>query len=251
MDRSLYAQPTRALPSLFERFAPVSTQGQPVVVRRQQAFHAALFSVPIATGLGWALRSRRAGMVAGGLAAFALGALRWQMSRWFRATPAYTVDGRIGDLELRSYPSGIEARAELETRSFADALNLGFGRIACYMFGANAADEGIEMLTPVVTSIHDGVYTMSIAMPPGRTLASLPEPNDPRIVLREAPARRYAVLGFSGRFSRENVSAHERQLLREVIDLGLVTRGSVGVAMYDSPATLPLLRRNEVWLEIV
>ena len=250
MDRSLYTQPTRTLPSLFDRFAPVSTQGQAIVDRREQAFRAALLAIPIATGLGWALRARRAGVVAGGIATLALGALRWQMSRWFRATPAYTVDGRVGDVELRSYPSAIEARAELEARNFEDALDLGFGRIACYMLGANSADEGLDMPTPVVTSIHDGAYTMSLAMPPGRTLASLPEPNDPRIVLREAPARRYAVLGFSGRFSRHNVSAHERRLLREVLDLGLVTRGSVCVAMYDSPATLPFLRHNEVWLEI-
>lgn len=250
MDRSLYTQPTRTLPPVFDRFAPVSTQGQAIVDRREQAFRAALLAIPIATGLGWALRARRAGVVAGGIATLALGALRWQMSRWFRATPAYTVDGRVGDVELRSYPSAIEARAELEARNFEDALDLGFGRIACYMLGANSADEGIEMPSPVVTSIHDGTYTMSVAMPPGRTLASLPEPNDPRIVLREAPPRRYAVLGFSGRFSRDNVSEHERRLLREVLDLGLVTRGSVGVAMYDSPATLPFLRRNEVWLEI-
>ena len=190
-------------------------------------------------------------MAAGGLAALALGALRWQMSRWFCESPSYTVDGRIGDIEIRSYPGAIEARAELEARSFEEALDLGFGRLACYVFGANATDEDIDMTMPVITSIRDGMYAMSIAMPPGRTLSSLPEPSDPRVILREAPARQYAVLGFSGRFSRNNVSTHERRLLREVVDLGLVTRGSVGVAMYDSPATLPFLRRNEVMIEIV
>jgi hypothetical protein len=173
------------------------------------------------------------------------------MSRWFCQSPAYTVDGRIGDIELRSYPRCVEARAELESQRFDDALDLGFGRLACYVFGANATDEAIAMTTPVLTSIQDGVYTMSIAMPPGRTLPSLPEPDDPRIDLREAPARRFAVSRFTGRFSRENVSEHERRLLREVLDLGLVTRGSVWFAMYDSPVTLPFLRRNEVWLEIV
>jgi hypothetical protein len=172
------------------------------------------------------------------------------MSRWFCETPVYTVDGRIGDLELRSYPTQIEARAGLEARRFEEALDLGFGRLACYVFGANAADEDIRLTTPVVTSIHDGMYTMSVAMPPGRPLTSLPEPDDPRVVLREAPPRRFATLGFSGRFTRENVSRHERRLLREVLDLGLVTRGSVAFAMYDSPTTLPFLRRNEVWLEI-
>jgi hypothetical protein len=251
MDRTLYQEPMRSLPSFFGRFSPVSTQGQEVAPRRKLGFRASLLAIPVATGLGWALRSRRAGMAAGGLAALALSALRWQMSRWFCESPAYTVDGCIGDLEIRSYPSAIEARAELEARSFEEALDLGFGRLACYVFGANATDEDIDMTTPVITSIRDGVYAMTIAMPPGRPLATLPEPNDPRVVLREAPARRYAVLSFSGRFSRRNVSEHERRLLREVIDLGLVTRGSVGVAMYDSPATLPFLRRNEVMLEIV
>jgi hypothetical protein len=251
MDRTLYQQPTRSLPSFFGRFAPVSTQGQALAPHRRRALRAGLLAIPVATGLGWALRSRRTGIATGGLAALALGALRWQMSRWFTESPAYTVDGRIGDIEIRSYPSAIEARAELEARTFEEALDLGFGRLACYVFGANATDEDIDMTTPVITSIRDGVYAMAIAMPPGRTLASLPEPNDPRVALREAPARRYAVRRFTGRFSRDNVSDHERRLLREVVDLGLVTRGSVGVAMYDSPATLPFLRRNEVLLEIV
>jgi hypothetical protein len=251
MDRMLYEQPTSSLPSILGRFPPVTTQGQAVVPRRRLALRSGLLAIPVASALGWALRSRRAGLTAGGMAAFALGGLRWQMSRWFCDSPAYTVDGRIGDIELRSYPRLVEARAELEARRFEDALDLGFGRLACYVFGANAADEDIAMTTPVITSIEDGMYTMSIAMPPGRALATLPEPDDPRVVLYEAPPRRFAALRFSGRFTRQNVSHHERRLLREVLDLGLVTRGSVGFAMYDSPATLPFLRRNEVWLEIV
>lgn len=251
MDRTLYSQPTSSPPSFFDRRAPVSTQGWAAAPRRRRAFRAVLLAIPVATGIGWALRSRRAGMAAGGLAALALGALRWQMSRWFCESPAYITDGRIGALELRSYPRAVEARAELAARSFEEAIDLGFARLACYAFGANAAGEDIEMTTPVIASTRDGVYEMTIAMPPGRTLASLPEPDDPRVVLREAPERRYAVLGFAGRFSPANVGAHERQLLREVLGLGLTVQGSVGVAMYDSPATLPFLRRNEVMIEIV
>lgn len=251
MERTLYEQPAASVPSFHDQPQPVSTQVQAVVGRRKLGFRSSLVAIPLAAGLGWALRSRRAGLAAGGIAALALGALRWQMARLFWDSPIYTVDARIGDLELRSYPRLIEARAELEARRFEEALDLGFGRLACYVFGANEADEDISMTTPVVTSIQDGMYTMAIAMPQGRPLAALPEPDDPRVVLRDVPARRFAVLRFSGRFSRDNVSQHERRLLKEVVDLGLVTRGSVGFAMYDSPATLPFLRRNEVWLEIV
>jgi SOUL heme-binding protein len=250
MERMQFHEPT-PLPSIFGRIPPVSTPGQPVVGQHRQNLRAGLLTIPLASAVGWALGSRRTGLTVGGLTALALGALRWQMSRWFCNSPAYTVDGRIGDIELRTYPRIVEARAELESHSFEDALDLGFSRLACYVFGANTTDEDITMTTPVLTSIHDGVYMMSIAMPPGRSLPSLPEPDDPRVVLREVPARRFAVLRFAGRFSRDNVSQYERRLLREVLDLGLVTRGSVRFAMYDSPATLPFLRRNEVWLEIV
>jgi hypothetical protein len=250
MERTLYEPATEPLPSIYGQSLPVITQGQGVARRRKLAFRSSLLSIPISTAVGWALRSRRTGLAAGGLAAFALGALRWQMSRWFCESPAYTVDAQVGDLEIRSYAPMVEARAVLEARRFEDALDLGFGRLACYLFGANDRDEDIVMTTPVVTSILDGTYTMSVAMPPGRAIATLPEPDDPRIVLREMPARRVAALCFSGRFTRDNVSDHERHLLREVLDLGLVTRGSVGFAMYDSPATLPFLRRNEVLLEI-
>ena len=60
-----------------------------------------------------------------------------------------------------------------------------------------------------------------------------------------------AALRFRGRFTRENVASHERVLLRHVVDAGMATRGSIRFAAYDSPLTLPVLRRNEVWIETV
>ena len=251
MEPTVFSPSARELPSIFDRFPQVSTQGLPAVNQRRAAFRTGLLAIPAAAGLGWAIRSRRAGFVAGGLAAFALGALRWQMSRWFLPTPAFTLDGWTGDLELRSYPAQVEASTELHVSAFEDALDRGFARLACYIFGANAACEDISMTTPVVTTMHDGAYEMSFIMPPGRALASLPTPDDPRVLLREAPVRRCAVLSFRGRFTRENVGHHECELLQQVIIAGLAARGSTSFAAYDSPATLPFLRRNEIWIEIV
>lgn len=239
--------PVRTMPEPLAR--PV-TQGQLAPRWRKQVFRAGLLAIPLAAGLGWSLRSRRAGLIAGGVATCALGALRWQLARWFTDTPAYDVEARVGAIELRSYPTRIEARAVLAACDFEHALDLGFGRLACYLFGANAAEEDIAMTTPAITTLRDGTYTMAFVMPPGRSLASLPLPDDPRVELVEAPASRVAVLPFRGRFTRDNVAEHEEQLVETVVDLGLVTRGSIAFAGYDSPATLPFLRRNEVWLEI-
>ena len=44
---------------------------------------------------------------------------------------------------------------------------------------------------------------------------------------------------------------YERELLTQLVDAGLSARGSVAFACYDSPTTLPFLRRNELWIEIV
>jgi hypothetical protein len=173
------------------------------------------------------------------------------MGRWFLPTPMYEVEARSGDLELRNYPLQVEASTELHTPSFQDALDRGFARLACYIFGANAANADIAMTTPAITTMHDGAHAMSFIMPPGWPLTSLPQPDDPRVVLRETPARRIAALCFRGRFTAENVRRHEHVLLQGVIEAGLVARGSIMFAAYDSPATLPFLRRNEVWIQIV
>lgn len=220
--------------------------------RRKLTFLSTLLAVPAAAGVATVLRGPRAGVIAGGVTALALGALRFQMARWFSDSPAYEVLGRSNGLELRSYPMHIEARAEdIDATDFEHALTRGFGRLACFIFGANEEREDLPMTTPVVTSMRDGRYQMSFVMPPGRPLSTLPRPKDPRVVLREVPARRLAVLPFRGRFTHDNIAAHERALLERLVEAGLVARGSIFFAGYDSPATLPFLRRNELWIEIV
>ena len=103
---------------------------------------------------------------------------------------------------------------------------------------------------PVLTAMRDGRYNVSFVMPPGRTITELPRPDHVGVELREVPARQIAALRFHGRFTRDNIAAHERTLMQQLIDAGLSARGSIAFAAFDSPATLPLLRRNELWIEL-
>ena len=239
------------LPSIFEHFPRVATQPKHATKLRKTLFYAALAAVPAAVGIAAGMSSWKRGMVLGGACALALGALRMQLARWFTDAPDHVVEATIGELELRRYPIRIEASTEVDEPDLNRALDVAFNRLACFIDGHNDTRETIEMVAPVVTAMRDGRYQMRFVMPPGRELLSLPRPEDLRIALHEAPEKRIAAMRFHGPWTPENFAKHERKLLKQLVDAGLSARGSVQFAGYDSPMTLPALRRNELWIEIV
>jgi hypothetical protein len=230
---------------------PTVTQARPLVGWHRFALVAGLLVVPAAAGIAYARTRPRHGLIAGGLTALALGALRVELARWFTQEPAFRSDGRMGDLELRQCSARVEAITEIEGSALEAALDHGYGRLIGYVGGANDRRELLSRTAPVLTAMRDGRYTVAFVMPPGRELGDLPRPDHSGVTLREVPAHTIVALRFRGRFTRENIAAHERALLRHVVDAGLGTRGSIAFAAYDSPLTLPVLRRNEVWIETV
>jgi hypothetical protein len=240
------------LPSIFDHLPRPATRAHRSRAWRNLTWLASMATVPVVTGLAYArATTRRHGLLAGSLAALALGTLRLELARWFTPEPAFHPEGKLGDLELRRYDTRIEASTEVDVLSLEHALDHGYGRLARYVCGGNDADEPLRRTMPVLIAVRDGRYSVSFVMPPGRDLGSLPRPTHPGLELREIPARTIAVLRFHGRFTRDNVAAHERRLLQQLLDAGLAARGSVAFAAFDSPATLPILRRNELWIEIV
>jgi hypothetical protein len=111
--------------------------------------------------------------------------------------------------------------------------------------------ELIAMTSPVnVSTEGERSYTIAFNLPEGRTLASLPAPNDERVRLERRPRRRVAVTRFRGNYSGPRVAAQFSELLARVRRAGLGYRGSPEFAGYDPPTTLPFLRRNEIWVEL-
>lgn len=177
----------------------------------------------------------------------------------------YQVELAEGAFELRSYAPRVVAELRLDG-SFEDVGNDAFRPLAAYIGGANRTKASIAMTAPVsqestsekiamtapVTQESDGAsYRVSFVMPADQTLATLPEPTDPRIVLREEPARTMAAVRYRGTWTesryRENLA-----LLRGWIGAqGLVETGAPPVwARYDPPFMPWFLRRNEVLIEV-
>lgn len=189
--------------------------------------------------------------------------------------PPYTVETRNEGFEVRRYAPYLVAETDLPG-DFSDSRNDAFRRLFGYISGRNVAQQEIEMTIPVVTSPVDGDgdgdgggdgetiemtapvvtqtdaagRTMQFVLPSRYTLATAPQPSDPRVRIRALGERWFAVRTYSGTWSERNFRKNEIALLEQIEAAGLVVVGPSAFAAYDSPFTFWFMRRNEVMVPI-
>lgn len=185
--------------------------------------------------------------------------------------PKFEVVEAYPDFELRRYEPFLVAETEV-TGDFDEVGNQAFRILAAYIFGENRSQAKMEMTAPVnqrpaaggsekmemtapVTQRSkggdgSGTYVLSFVMPSGYSLESLPEPLDPRVLLREEPAKLIAVRSYSGRWTEANYRENEAVLQAAVEKAGLTPVSAPVYARYNSPFSLAFLRRNEVMVEV-
>jgi DNA gyrase inhibitor GyrI len=169
-----------------------------------------------------------------------------------------------GEVEVRRYAPTIVAVTEVEGEREA-ALNEGFRRLAGYIFGKNRSQAKIAMTAPVSAARSEKIamtapvsaapsgsdsFRVTFTMPGSYTLGTLPIPDDGRVRLEVEPARDVAVIRFSGWAGTRAVDAHTRALRTWAERQGLDTVGPPTLAQYDPPFSMPLMRRNEIQLEL-
>ena len=174
--------------------------------------------------------------------------------------PPFTVERRLGDVEIRRYGSRIAAETTVDADE-EGARNEGFRRLARYIFGGNTGKAKIAMTAPVaqqqgekiamtapVAAQRDAAdhWVIRFFMPADRTLDSLPIPEDDRVRLVNDAPERVAVLGFSGIPSPTSVAARTTELLTTLRANSLDPAGDPVAWFYDPPWTIPFRRRNEV-----
>lgn len=168
-------------------------------------------------------------------------------------TPGYRVERQVGGSELRDYGPTVVAEVTV-SGSRSGAANAGFRALAGFIFGGNRANEKIAMTTPVAQVPQDGTaggpWVVRFTMPASFTRSALPEPDDPRIRITEAPARRMLVTGFSGMPTETALAEALDRLRADAAAAGLATVGAPEFLFYDPPFRLPWNRRNEVALAV-
>lgn len=186
--------------------------------------------------------------------------------------PSYTVLQSYVDIEIRQYEPKIVAETIVKAER-GKANNDAFGILAGYIFGQNisvsqpqksekiamtapvmqqAAGEKIAMTTPVTQTgdQKSNAWAVQFFMPSAYSMATLPKPKDDRITLKELPGSKMAAICFSGNAADKQLREQEAKLRDFLSQQGIESKGTATYAFYDSPFTLPMLKRNEVMIEI-
>jgi hypothetical protein len=176
----------------------------------------------------------------------------------------YSVITKEGNYEVRQYEPHIIAETIVDG-AFDEAGNEGFRRIFKYLSGANQRKEAISMTTPVSQEASSEKIAMtapvsqeqagdrwSIAflMPSEYTMETLPQPVDPKVLIKQVPSRRMAAITYSGTWSRKRYEEQKALLEAFMQKQKLIAIGEPVLARYNSPFTLWFLRRNEVLIPV-
>lgn len=169
-----------------------------------------------------------------------------------------------GKFEIRDYAPQILAETLVEG-DLEQAGNEAFNRLFRYISGDNRSRRKVEMTAPVSQEPKgekikmtaplgqervQEKWAVSFMMPASYTLETLPEPVDRRINLRQVPARRMAVVRYSGFWSEKNYLRYKMELESWIRDRGITIVGAPVWARYNPPFTPWFLRRNEILIPI-
>jgi SOUL heme-binding protein len=163
--------------------------------------------------------------------------------------PSYKLIKKTKSIEIRQYQAFNLASTDISGNK-EQALRRGFRRLAGYIFGKNDKRQSLSMTVPVMLESHASDWRVSFMLPRIYALNSLPKPDDTSIFLHIQNQAIFAAIRFSGQGQLNNF-IEKRVVLEEFLTKNhCLNQGRVVYAFYNPPWTIPLLRRNEVWIEL-
>ena len=147
--------------------------------------------------------------------------------------------------EIRKYSDRLAVQA-LNTNQ-----NNSFRKLFNYISGNNEKNEEIKMTVPVTQMEKKGNMTMQFYLPSKFNKDNVPNPSRSDVEIVNIEGGYYAVIRYSGRASDKNFIKHKEILENELKKDNISIKSPAIKASYNSPFTLPMLRRNEAMFEII
>ena len=146
--------------------------------------------------------------------------------------------------EIRKYSDRLAIETEISNQGSS------FRKLFNYISGNNENNEEIKMTTPVTQVEKKGSMTMQFYLPSRFNKDDIPNPSNSDVKILNVKGGYYAAITYSGRASDKNFTKHKNILKNELIKKNISILSPPIKATYNSPFTLPLLRRNEAMFEI-
>ena len=153
----------------------------------------------------------------------------------------------------------VKSNNTYEIRKYSDRLalqvantsgNNGFRKLFKYISGSNEKNQKIEMTVPVTVTEKSRNMIMQFYLPSEFDKNNTPNPTSSDVEVINIEGGYYAVISYSGRASENNFTKHKNILEDELFKDNIAIKSPAIKATYNSPFTLPLMRRNEAMFKV-
>ena len=153
----------------------------------------------------------------------------------------------------------VKSNETYEIRKYSDRLavqtlntneNNSFRKLFNYISGDNETNEEIKMTIPVTQMKKKGNMTMQFYLPSKFNKENTPKPSNSEIKVLTIEGGYFAVIKYSGRSSDQNFLKNKDILEKQLKQDNITILSPPIRASYNSPFTLPMLKRNEVMYRI-
>tara|TARA_B100000214_G_scaffold358096_1_gene318302 strand:+ start:82 stop:585 length:504 start_codon:yes stop_codon:yes gene_type:complete len=146
--------------------------------------------------------------------------------------------------EIRKYSDRLVIETETSNQ------NSSFRKLFNYISGSNEKNQEIKMTAPVTQIEKNGNMTMQFYLPSEFDKSNVPNPSNSEVKILNMKGGYFAAITYSGRASDKNFLKHKEILENKLKEDNISILSPPIRATYNSPFTLPMLRRNEVMFEI-
>ena len=168
-----------------------------------------------------------------------------------------TLNSQVMAYEEANYEI-VKENKEYEIRKYSDRLVIetnsiqgnGFRKLFNYISGNNEEKKEIKMTVPVTQEVKNGNMTMQFYLPSKFNKENTPKPSNSEIKVLTIEGGYFAVIKYSGRSSDQNFLKNKDILEKQLKQDNITILSPPIRASYNSPFTLPMLKRNEVMYRI-
>lgn len=149
------------------------------------------------------------------------------------------------NFEIRHYPAATFATVYSSASSYRKIAYNGFRKLAGFIFGGNESNTSIAMTSPVHMDINQSKSSMSFVLPSAYHGKTVPNPNDPDVVVQQTEDEYVAAIRFRGYASDRDIRKSSEKLKKQLDEHGIAYTGNFRYLGYNPPYQF-IGRKNEI-----